>query len=89
TSYLGLAGLYQKQEKYPEALRALDAAEKLAPQAARIHYLKGQVLRRMGKLQQAKLELDTATRLMNALRNKREQQLQGTPDPQLAKEPPQ
>jgi hypothetical protein len=43
----------------------------------------------MGKLQQAKLELDTATRLMNALRNKREQQLEGTPDPQLAKEPPQ
>ena len=41
-SYVGLAKVYQREEKYPQALNAIDAAGKLDPARTDIHYLRGQ-----------------------------------------------
>ena len=53
-SYVGLAKIYQQQEKYARALSAIDSAEKLAPHASNIQYLRGQVLLRLGRKQESK-----------------------------------
>ncbi len=84
-SYLGLAKIYQRQEKYPQALSAIDAAGKLDPGRTDIHYLRGQVLIRMGRKTEGKKELETSVRIDNERRAAREKQVEsGTvPSPEL------
>jgi tetratricopeptide (TPR) repeat protein len=77
-SFIGLAKVYQKRGKYAEALRALTSAGKLEPSNYSVHYLKGQVLRRMGQIKQATAEVEVASRMMNARRNERQCELNGT-----------
>src|SRR5580700_7585704 len=48
-SYFGLAKTYQREEKYPQALTAIDAAGKLDPDRTDIHYVRGQVLKHLGR----------------------------------------
>jgi tetratricopeptide (TPR) repeat protein len=48
-SLLNLGRLYQRQGKNHEALTALDAAEKLVPDNQNVHFLRGQVLLRLGR----------------------------------------
>jgi len=47
------------------------------------------VLRHMGRMQQAKVELDLASRMMNTRRSERQRELSGdaVPDPQLSVPP--
>jgi len=59
-SHLGLAKIYQHQEKYALALAEIDAAEKIDAQRPDIHYLRGRILLQMGRKDEAKKELDTA-----------------------------
>ena len=88
SSYLGLAKVYQKQEKFPQALALLDSVEQLSPEDYTAHYLRGQVLQRMGQRDQAKVEFATYTRMMNAAREKRGRELSGEiPNPDLTAEP--
>ena len=89
SSHLGVAKIYQKKREYPAALKALNEAGKLDPNSYNIHYLKGQVLRHMGRMQQAKVELDLASRMMNTRRSERQHELSGdaVPDPQLSVPP--
>ena len=59
-SRLGLAKIYQHQEKYALALAEIDAAEKIDAARPDIHYLRGRILLQMGRKDEAKKELDTA-----------------------------
>jgi tetratricopeptide (TPR) repeat protein len=84
-SYVGLAKIYQREEKYQQALAAIDSAVKLNPDGTDIHYLRGQVLKHLGRKLEAQKEVDAAVRIDNERRAKREKQVEngGVPSPEL------
>src|SRR4030088_2941019 len=84
-SYIGLAKIYQRQEKYAQALSAIDSAEKLAPNATNIHYLRGQVLLHMGRKEEGQKEMGTSVRIDKERRAERQKQGEGCtlPAPEL------
>jgi len=87
-AHLGLAKIYNRQGKYPDALASLSTAEKLDPESYDTHYLRGQILQKMGQREKAKTEFDTYTRMMAAAREKRGKELSGEiPNPELTVEP--
>ena len=88
-SRLGLAKIYQTQEEYAKALTALDAAAKLDPESSRIHYLRGQILLRMGKKIEGKKEIEASVRMSSARRDKRQKELEAdpVPSPELTRDP--
>jgi len=88
SSYLGLAKLYQQQENYAAMLQALDGAARIQDSAS-IHYMRGQALRRLGRLPEAKKELEASTRMMELERRQRQRELNpgAAVDPQLASQP--
>lgn len=51
-----LAKLYQEQGKPDQALHAIDEAVKLAPKSERVHFLRGQILQRLGRTDEAEAE---------------------------------
>jgi tetratricopeptide (TPR) repeat protein len=87
-SLLGLAKIYNRQGRYHEALARLSAAEKLDPGSYDTHYLRGQILQKMGEREKAKTEFALYTRMMNEAREKRGRELSGEiPNPELTAEP--
>jgi tetratricopeptide (TPR) repeat protein len=72
-------------EKYQQGMVAIDAALKLDPNRTDSHYVKGQLLLRMGRKEAGKKELETAVRLDNERRAERQKQTEtGTvPAPEL------
>src|SRR6202140_5700181 len=64
-SRLGLAKVYQRQEKYAPALVEINAAVKLDPARTDIHYVRGQLLLHLGRKQEAKKELEGAVNIEN------------------------
>ncbi len=72
-SYVGLARLYRETNRYPEALKMLDQAEALAPQSASVHYTRAQVLVRLGEAAKARIEFDTAARLLKSFNDRLQQ----------------
>ena len=84
-SYVGLAKAYRREEKYRQALGAIDSAAKLDPGRTDIHYVRGQVLIHMGRKEEGKKELETSVRIDNERRAAREKQVEtGTvPAPEL------
>jgi len=85
-SHLGLAKLYQRQEKLAAALVEIEAAVKLDPERPDLRYVHGQVLLHVGRKEEAKKELDAAVRIDNERRADREKQMDaGTvPSPELS-----
>ena len=79
TAHLGLVKIYQRQNEYEKALAELQTAGHLDPASSRIHYLRGQVLMRMGRKEEARKELDTSVQMSSARRERREKELD--PDP--------
>ena len=88
-SYVGLAKVYQRQEKFQQALIAIDGASKADPARTDTHYLRGQILVHLGRKEEGKKELETAIRLDNERRAEREKQLERAvvPSPELMQEP--
>lgn len=84
-SYVGLAKTYQREEKFAQALAAINAAGKLDPTRTDIHYVRGQILLRMRRKEEGKKELETSVRLDNERRAQREKQVEGgtVPSPEL------
>lgn len=76
-SYFGLAKLYRDAARYQEALDMLDHAEALAPQSASVHYMRGQVLNRLGQREQARQEFDTASKLLKSFNDRLQQDPSG------------
>ena len=88
-AHLGLAKVYQRQSQYEKGLAELEAAAKLDPESSRLHYLRGQILVRMGRKEEAQKELDTSVRISSARRDQRQKELEGEPipNPELTREP--
>ncbi len=59
-SMLGLAKIYQKQQKYSAALAEADTALKVDPDRTDAHYLRAQALQRLGRSSEAKRALQAA-----------------------------
>jgi Tfp pilus assembly protein PilF len=89
SSYFGLARAYQRDGKFSLALGAVDAALRLDGDNANYHNLKGQILMRLGKGEEAQKELAAATALLNASRERRHNELTegALPSPELSVEP--
>ena len=54
------AKIYQRQKKYAAALTETDQAVKLDPERTEAHYVRGQVLLRLGRKEEAKKEMTAA-----------------------------
>jgi tetratricopeptide (TPR) repeat protein len=91
SSQLGLAKIYKEQGEYPEALSALDAAARLDPASPTVHYLRGQIMIRLGRSAEGRAELEKAERMKKLATAKFEREVSGESflDPQLASEPRQ
>lgn len=62
----GLAKIYLRQERYQQALADVDAALRLAPNAGNLHFVRGRILTKMGRVDEAKKELTLAAQMRNA-----------------------
>ena len=84
-SHVGLAKAYQHTQSYQQALGAIDAAGKIDPERPDIHYLRGQILLRLGRQVEGKKELQTSVRLDNEHRAQRQKQVESgnLPSPEL------
>ena len=78
-SHVGLAKLYQRQQKYSLALQEALAAEKIDPERSDVHYLHSRVLLQMGRKDEAKKEMNEAQRIERDHQN----QVPGVPSPEL------
>ncbi len=85
SSWAGLAKTYQREDKYPQALSAIDEANKIDGERTDLHYLRGQILVHMGRKEEGKKELEAAVRIDNEKRAERQKQVDtGTvPSPEL------
>lgn len=90
-SLLALGRLYQRQGKNRDALAALDAAEKLVPDNQNVHFIRGQVLLRLGRRDEAQTELATSKKLLDASLTKQREKngYAPVPNPELKQGPPQ
>jgi Flp pilus assembly protein TadD len=86
TSWYGLAKIHKQRNQYGEALSALEAAGKIDPQSASVHYLRAQVLLAMGRKAEAREELATVRELQKNTTDKLERAISGehSRDPQVA-----
>jgi predicted RNA polymerase sigma factor len=63
--------------------------DKADPGNYTIHYLRGQILKQLGRLEEAKAEMQATTRMMNKPSEQRQQELYGgaLPSPEITREP--
>lgn len=89
SSLMGLAKIEEQQKHYAAALTELDHVIQLDCGNASAHYLRGQVLVRMGRDKEGREELARATKMLNEQRAARHKELEGdtVPSPELAREP--
>jgi tetratricopeptide (TPR) repeat protein len=78
-AHIGLAKMYQQQKKYAAALTEADAAVRFDPARPDTHYVRGQALLHLDRKQEAKKELNEATRLQD----ERGSQQELLPSPEL------
>ncbi len=86
TSWYGLAKIYRQRKKYGAALNALEAALKVDPESASVHYLKAQVLLAIGRKEEAQEALAAVRKLQKETTDRLEQAISGGQyhDPQVA-----
>jgi len=88
-SLFGLAKIYLHQANYQKALASVDGAEKLVPDNQSYHFVRGQILQRLGRHSEARAEFTTSQKLLNAGINKeREKYGELLPNPELRQTPP-
>jgi predicted Zn-dependent protease len=80
-SILGLAKIYQRQQKYSAALAEADAALKIDPERTDAHYMRGQALLHLGRKVEARKEL------VAAAGNEGEKPNKPVPSPELLQDP--
>jgi tetratricopeptide (TPR) repeat protein len=88
-SRMGLAKIAERKREYPAALAQLDEIIRLDKDNASAHYLRGQVLLRMGHEKESHEDLTVAAKMLNEKRAARHKELEGeiVPGPELAREP--
>jgi tetratricopeptide (TPR) repeat protein len=82
-SLLGLAKIYQRQQKFAAALAETDAAVKLDPDRPDVHYVRGQVLLRLGRKTEAEKEQQTAGTIEHNADNANPTKSAPVPSPEL------
>jgi len=84
-----LGKIYSARGDYKEALGALDKALKIVPESQKVHFLRGQVLQKLGRTEEAKAEFATAKKLMDAGLNKHREEMEEklVPSPELQQTP--
>jgi tetratricopeptide (TPR) repeat protein len=89
SSYFGLARVYQREGKFADALAAINSADKIDPDNSNYHNLKGQILIRLGRAEEGQAELQKATQLLEASRERRHKEMNEgpLPQPELTTEP--
>lgn len=85
SAHFGLAQLYFGEAKFVLALREVDAALAQAPESQNVHYLRGRILTRLGRREDAKAELAATQKLMNESLGKARADLdeKAIPNPEL------
>jgi tetratricopeptide (TPR) repeat protein len=76
-SYVGLAKLDRQAGRYNHSLEMLDHAVALAPKSASVHYLRGQVLAKLGQKAKADEEFGTSARLLKSFNDRLQQDPSG------------
>ena len=89
SAHMGLAKIEEHRQHYAAALAELDQVILLDSGNASARYLRGQVLVRMGREKEGRVELAAATKMLNQQRAARQKELEGesVPSPELAREP--
>jgi tetratricopeptide (TPR) repeat protein len=62
----GLGQIYQRQEKYELALKKMDEALLIVPESGKIHFVRAQLLQKLGRRDESKAEFQKAKTLMDA-----------------------
>jgi tetratricopeptide (TPR) repeat protein len=76
-SYYELAKLYQDGQRYAEALDMVDHAIALAWNSAGVHYTRGQILKHLGRVVDAKQEFQTSARMFKTVNDRIQQDPSG------------
>lgn len=84
-SMIGLAKIYQRQQKYAAALAETDVAARTDPDRPDVHYVRGQALLRLGRKTEAQKELQIASSKQHGADN--EKQNAPVPSPELVQDP--
>jgi tetratricopeptide (TPR) repeat protein len=89
SSHFNLARTYQRLGNHTMALTEIDTTEKLDPDSYSIHYVRGQVLRSLGRTEEAQTEMRMYTQKANDAREKRQQELEAgpAPNPEITSDP--
>jgi tetratricopeptide (TPR) repeat protein len=89
-SYFGIAKIYLHQGKYEQALTEIDAALRFAPENQSAHYLRGQLLSKLSRKQEAQIEFARVNEMDNSrYTNEVESFRDGrVPNPELTQQPP-
>ncbi len=65
-SLFGLAKINMQREKYQQALTEIDAALKLAPDSQTVHFVRGRILLKLGRREEAEKELLISKNMLDA-----------------------
>jgi tetratricopeptide (TPR) repeat protein len=89
-SHFGIAKICLHQEKYEQALAAIDSAEHFAPDNQSVRYLRGQILSKLGRKEEAQVEFAkvkkiTGVKYDHDLESFREEHV---PNPELTRQSP-
>jgi tetratricopeptide (TPR) repeat protein len=88
-AWFGLARSFLRQNKHARALQAIDKAAQLAPNNQRVHFIRGQVLERLGRKEEAQAEFAIAKKIMDRGFNEEPQKMEEryVPSPELTQLP--
>jgi Tfp pilus assembly protein PilF len=86
-SLLELARIYQRHNQNQKALEALDTALKFASDSQSIHFVRGQVLARLGRKAESQKELAIAQKLLDAGLSHDRAKLNDNPAPEVGQQP--
>jgi predicted Zn-dependent protease len=93
SSRFQLARVYAREGKYADALHEIDAAERADPDNSSVHYVRGQVLKHLGRTHDAEAEMQAFTGISNRARAQRQKELDPNsapgpvPNPEVSGEP--
>jgi predicted Zn-dependent protease len=80
-SLFGLAKINLRREKYQLALNEIDAALRLAPASQNVHFMRGRILMKLNRSEEAQKELLTSKSMLDASAQKDQDNSNANQDP--------
>jgi len=89
-SHFGMAKIYLHQEKYEQALAAIDASMRFAPGGQAVHYMRGQILSKLGRKHDAQVEFASVQKMTGSIYTNEVEKFQEgrVPNPELTQQSP-